>query len=172
MCAYRVLLAAVDEVGLDEVRGSCAQSSFDIQEASAPWRTYYSPTLAVVQSSPVITITTIGHRLNMATTKGKGTRYTTRLVVVFCLWKILLLTLAAFCPGPGYDTSTLILLDPSINRHKNFHKRSRTDRLILNLSRWDALYFVKAAERGKVHEQEWAFSWAYSKLLGFVGQCK
>jgi phosphatidylinositol glycan class V len=111
-------------------------------------------------------------RLNMAIMKGEGESCTRRLALVFLLWKTLLLTLAAFCPGPGYDTSALILLDPSANRHKNFSQLSWTDRLTLNLFRWDALYFVKAAERGKIHEQEWAFSWAYSKLLGFVAQCK
>lgn len=93
-------------------------------------------------------------------------------VVCFAAWKILLLALAAFCPGPGYDTSSLILVDPSTNRHNNFTNLSRLDRLTLNLFRWDALYTVKAAERGKLHEQEWAFSWAYSRVLGFVGQRK
>jgi phosphatidylinositol glycan class V len=92
--------------------------------------------------------------------------------VVFCIWKVILLILAAFCPGPGYDTSALILIDPSVDRHKNFSELSRHDRLTLNLFRWDAVYFVKAAERSKVHEQEWAFSLAYSKLLSFVGRCE
>ena len=101
---------------------------------------------------------------------GKG--HVRHLVLIFCLWKALLLTLAAFCPGPGYDTSALMLLDPSIKRHETFSKLSRHDRLTLNLFRWDSVYFVQAAERGKVHEQEWAFSWAYSWLLGIVGRCK
>ncbi|KAF1911206.1 GPI mannosyltransferase 2 [Ampelomyces quisqualis] len=92
------------------------------------------------------------------------------LVLVFVLWKVLLLTLAAFCPGPGYDTSALILMDPSVDRHESFLKSSRPDRLTLNLFRWDALYFVEGAQRGKTHEQEWAFSWAYSWLLGLGGQ--
>lgn len=94
------------------------------------------------------------------------------LVLVFFLWKALLLTLAAFCPGPGYDTSSLILIDPSVHRHESFPNSSRLHRLTLNLFRWDALYYVGGAQRGKIHEQEWAFSWAYSWLLGFVGQRK
>jgi phosphatidylinositol glycan class V len=94
------------------------------------------------------------------------------LVFIFFAWKILLLTLATFCPGPGYDTSALILVDPSVNRHKNFTHLPWPDRLTLKLFRWDALYFVKGAQRGKVHEQEWAFSWAYSWFLGIVGQRK
>jgi hypothetical protein len=95
-----------------------------------------------------------------------------QLVLIFCLWKALLLLLAAFCPGPGYDTSSLILIDTSVQRHNNFDNLSRYDRLALNLFHWDAVYFVKAAQRGQVHEQEWAFSGAYSHLLRLTGQCK
>jgi phosphatidylinositol glycan class V len=93
-----------------------------------------------------------------------------RLAVIFLIWKAVLFTLAAVCPGPGYDTSALILLDPSVARHENFADLTRHERLTLNLFRWDALYSVKAAERGKVHEQEWAFSWTYARLLSFAGR--
>jgi phosphatidylinositol glycan class V len=101
-----------------------------------------------------------------------GQGFVTRLVAVFCLWKVVLLALAAFCPGPGYDTSGLILLDSSVQRHDHFHLSTRSERFILNLLRWDALYFVKSAERGLIHEQAWAFSGAYSRLLGVTGQRK
>ncbi|KAH7092999.1 GPI mannosyltransferase 2 [Paraphoma chrysanthemicola] len=87
---------------------------------------------------------------------------------IFCLWKALLLFLAALSPGPGYDTSALILLDPSTKRRENFLTLSWLSRLGLNLLRWDALYFVKAAEHDKLFEQEWAFSWVYSRLIGGV----
>jgi phosphatidylinositol glycan class V len=169
------VVGAVDEVGLDEVR---VKLRAKFVRYSASECAVAEILFADASSRPIIARHHHHHHrppatgLNMATIKGKGKIYITRLVVIFCLWKILLLTLAAFCPGPGYDTSALILLDSSTNRHKNFHQRSRSDRLTLNLLRWDALYFVKAAERGKAHEQEWAFSWAYSKLLSFVGQCK
>ncbi|KAF2830604.1 GPI mannosyltransferase 2 [Ophiobolus disseminans] len=93
-----------------------------------------------------------------------------QLAVVFCIWKVLLLTLAAFCPGPGYDTSALILLDLSIERHTSFSQAPLHDRFTLNLFRWDSIYFAKAAKRYKVHEQEWAFSWAYSKFIRFIAQ--
>ncbi|KAI4642937.1 hypothetical protein J4E93_007006 [Alternaria ventricosa] len=93
-----------------------------------------------------------------------------QLVAIFCLWKLLLLSLAAFCPGSGYDTSGLILLDTSARRHVKLDVTSRYERFILNMLRWDALYFVKAAERGHVHEQAWAFSGAYSHLLRLTGQ--
>lgn len=94
------------------------------------------------------------------------------LLQIFCAWKLLLLVLATFCPGPGYDTSALILLDNSARRHDNFEQLSWTNQLVLNSFRWDAIYFVKAAERNKIHEQEWAFSWAYSHLLRVTAQCE
>ena len=96
----------------------------------------------------------------------------TQLVLVFFVWKALLFLLPAFCPGPGYDTSALVLTDASTNRHANIEFSSRFDRLVLNLFRWDALYFIRAAERGLVFEQEWAFSPAFSRLLSVTGQCE
>ncbi|KAH4006228.1 GPI mannosyltransferase 2 [Parastagonospora nodorum] len=103
----------------------------------------------------------------MATPNTERKSPSTQLVVIFLLWKTLLHVLATFCPGPGYDTSALILVEPSVKRHVNFSVASWSDRLALNLFRWDSLYFIKAAERGKYHEQEWAFSWAYSWLLDY-----
>lgn len=94
------------------------------------------------------------------------------LVLIFCAWKALLLLLSAFTPGPGYDTSGFVLYDSSIHRHDRFDTISRGDRLSINLLRWDAIYFVKAAERGHIFEQEWAFSWANSHLLRAVEQCE
>ncbi|KAF2188463.1 glycosyltransferase family 76 protein [Zopfia rhizophila CBS 207.26] len=88
-----------------------------------------------------------------------------RLVVLFVAWKTLLTVLAAFCPGPGYDTSALILSHPGPHRHVEFQSWLRIDRLTISLFRWDSLYFVKAAQRSYVHEQEWAFSWVYSGMV-------
>jgi phosphatidylinositol glycan class V len=124
---------------------------------------------ATVQSSRVNWAIPWRRLFSMETPEG-WKRDFQRLAWPFFLWKALLLTLAALCPGPGYDTSALIFIDPSLKRHKTFSNSSWGDRLILNLFRWDALYFIKAAVRGKVHEQEWAFSWAYSWLLSYVGQ--
>lgn len=75
-------------------------------------------------------------------------------------------------PGPGYDTSALILTDASTQRHTNLESSSTLVHLALNLFRWDALYFVKAAERGVVFEQEWAFSPVFSKLLSVTARCE
>ncbi|KAJ4984620.1 mannosyltransferase [Stagonosporopsis vannaccii] len=103
----------------------------------------------------------------MAVSKTSDRR---QLVMVFCAWKALLFMLTAFCPGPGYDTSALILIDSSADRHANVRSSSRFEHGVLNLFRWDALYFAKAAERGLVFEQEWAFSPAFSTLLSVTGR--
>ena len=93
-----------------------------------------------------------------------------QLVLVFSAWKALLFLLTAFCPGPGYDTSGLILAEASAARYANLESSNRFDRFALNLFRWDALYFVKAAERGVVFEQEWAFSPTFSRLISVTGR--
>lgn len=95
-----------------------------------------------------------------------------RLIVIFFAWKALLLAIAAVSPGPGYDTSGFILSGKDPRRHIDLTSQSLFDRLAINLFRWDSLYFVKAAQRGYVHEQEWAFSWTYSALLRTVATCE
>lgn len=95
-----------------------------------------------------------------------------KLTLIFCAWKALLLSLAAFCPGPGYDTSGLVVFNTTLQRHQGFDLLSRFNRLTLNLFRWDAFYFVKSAERGYVFEQEWAFSGTYSDFLRAMVHCK
>lgn len=91
-----------------------------------------------------------------------------RLIPIFVAWKFVLLVLAAFSPGPGYDTSGLILLGDSEHRLGQIQSPSLVDRLALSHLRWDALYFVKAAQRGYLYEQEWAFSKAYSLILDTI----
>ncbi|KAF2690189.1 glycosyltransferase family 76 protein, partial [Lentithecium fluviatile CBS 122367] len=93
------------------------------------------------------------------------------LIVLFLAWKCLLLVIAACSPGPGYDTSALILSDSSPHRHIHFVNWPWINRLALNLFRWDALYFVKSARQGYVYEQEWAFSRVYSATLESFVKC-
>ncbi|KAF2261594.1 GPI mannosyltransferas-like protein 2 [Lojkania enalia] len=90
------------------------------------------------------------------------------LAAIFLAWKAVLFLLAALCPGPGYDTSAHILFSQSQHRATEFQALSPPNRLILNLFRWDALYFVNVAQRGYVYEQEWAFSWAYTRILNIA----
>lgn len=71
------------------------------------------------------------------------------LTALFVVWKTLLFLVIANCPGPGYDTSTTLLTEADESAH------------ILKFVRWDAIYFVRAAQRGYLFEQEWAFSYGY-----------
>jgi phosphatidylinositol glycan class V len=95
-----------------------------------------------------------------------------QLVALFVAWKCLLFVIASYSPGPGYDTSSLILSNPSRHRHTELAGWSWADRIAINHFRWDSLYFVKTAQRGYVHEQEWAFSWVYSAVVRTAVKCE
>ncbi|PPJ50252.1 hypothetical protein CBER1_04871 [Cercospora berteroae] len=77
----------------------------------------------------------------------------TQLITCFCLWKLLVVLIAAASPGPGYDTSTQLLLRPNANAVDPW-----LDHLATKLTRWDGLYFASASANGQVFEQQWAFS--------------
>ena len=87
------------------------------------------------------------------------------LVIAFAAWKTLLLLIAICSPGPGYDTSTTL----NISSHGLEAKQlpSLLNHLIIKLTRWDAIYLVKAANRGHIFEQEWAW-WGFSKLISLT----
>jgi hypothetical protein len=96
------------------------------------------------------------------------------LTLYFVAWKLLLLLVVFCAPGPGYDTSTTLLgLEPvptnTSNDNGNVGRsepRAILPLLLQKLVRWDAIYFVKIAERGYLFEQEWAFG--YGRVLGIV----
>lgn len=86
------------------------------------------------------------------------------LIALLVIWKALLLLIACCSPGQGYDTSTSLIL-PS-----HGSADARVLPLLLRyptskLTRWDAIYFVKTANRGYLFEQEWAFGWGFSQLI-------
>lgn len=85
------------------------------------------------------------------------------LTLAFWLWKALLFIVITACPGPGYDTSTTLIPREDVNAVS----QSQADSFPLSLkfARWDAIYFLHAAEQGYVFEQEWAFG--YPRFLGF-----
>ncbi|KAB8299862.1 hypothetical protein EYC80_000108 [Monilinia laxa] len=96
------------------------------------------------------------------------------LILSFAVWKVSLLLIAASSPGPGYDTSTSLLLSSlhSIGRKLP----SAVQYLIGKLVRWDAIYFIRVSNRGYLYEQEWAFGWGFSRMiksstmgLGYIG---
>lgn len=81
-----------------------------------------------------------------------------RILVLFFSWKFILISLALLTPSPSYDTSTSLILQAG-------SKWALVERLCEKLTRWDAIYFVKAAERGYVNEQEWAFGWGFVQVV-------
>lgn len=89
-----------------------------------------------------------------------------RILLVFSAWKLVLLGLALLTPSPPYDTSTSLILGSS----QTGSGWSLLVRLCKKLTRWDAIYFVKVAERGYVNEQEWAFGWGFVKAVSGVEQ--
>ena len=87
------------------------------------------------------------------------------LVIFFTAWKILLLAIAASSPGPGYDTSASLNL-PS-HGSEDGRLPSALNFMVDKLTRWDAIYFVKVANRGYLFEQEWAFGWGFTRMISF-----
>ncbi|KAK3709733.1 ER membrane glycoprotein subunit of the GPI transamidase complex-like protein [Vermiconidia calcicola] len=97
---------------------------------------------------------------------GRGLR---DLITIFLGWKLLLLAIACASPGPGYDTSTQILLDQHASGDETWLARL-LERVILRLTRWDGIYFASASTHGHVNEQEWAFSWVLAKVTSGVAR--
>lgn len=100
-----------------------------------------------------------------------GRNPTVFLLLVFVLWKALLISLAVLSPGLGYDTSAGIILGQTVHQNSQLQPQSLPDRIALTHLRWDAFYFAGAAQRGYVYEQEWAFSRTYSFLMAAVKDC-
>lgn len=107
------------------------------------------------------------------------------LLLCFAAWKSLLLFIALFSPGRGYDTSTSLVLAPQPGHHHGLSGHPETtDRdhigplplslyhVANKLTRWDAIYFTQVATRGYRFEQEWAFGWGFTRLIAFVTSCK
>ncbi|KAM3075509.1 ER membrane glycoprotein subunit of the GPI transamidase complex-like protein [Clarireedia jacksonii] len=88
------------------------------------------------------------------------------LSIAFVCWKTVLLLIAACSPGPGYDTSTNLLL--SSLEYQGIDLPSTARYLISKLVRWDGIYFIQLSERGYLYEQEWAFGWGFTRLIHFI----
>ncbi|KAJ4393354.1 ER membrane glycoprotein subunit of the GPI transamidase complex-like protein [Gnomoniopsis smithogilvyi] len=86
------------------------------------------------------------------------------LTVTFVAWKILLLAIAAGSQvGPLYDTSSsLLTFDPEHGAQTSIRN------LVTRLCSWDAIYFIKNAQRGYLFEQEWAFGSALPTCISLV----
>ncbi|RJE25290.1 hypothetical protein PHISCL_02379 [Aspergillus sclerotialis] len=92
------------------------------------------------------------------------------LTIAFWIWKAIVFLAAVACPGPGYDTSTTLLPDPTTGTLDVTPGIKRADSLSVPLRfvRWDSIYYVDIAENGYVFEQEWAFGYGYTKVLRFL----
>ena len=92
------------------------------------------------------------------------------LVLSFITWKLILLSIALISPGPGYDTST-VLLHTELNLAQARPGSGWEPALrIRSLVRWDAIYFTQLARRGYIWEQEWAFGWGFSSLVAVTSK--
>jgi len=97
------------------------------------------------------------------------------IALLFAFWKALLLLVVAASPGPGYDTSTdLLLRDPrlvpsdpaGVCASQSLVQRALAH-VLPRLTRWDAVYFLEIAQRGYRFEQEWAFGWGFTRIVSF-----
>ena len=94
------------------------------------------------------------------------------LTLVFLLARAAYFLLALLTPSPAYDSSTSLILPPrdgQANDGDSVWWRLLTA-LSERLTRWDAIYFVKIAERGYANEQEWAFGYGMTALMGVAGR--
>ena len=97
------------------------------------------------------------------------------LVLLFAIWKAILLAVLLCSPGPGYDTSTTLLDLGSPLSTAQTDIRPSSPILtpsLLKLVRWDAIYFSQLSHRGHVFEQEWAFGVGLSGAVSFISTCK
>ncbi|EED24390.1 DUF409 domain protein [Talaromyces stipitatus ATCC 10500] len=90
------------------------------------------------------------------------------LLVLFLAWKAILFPIIANCPGLGYDTSTNLLASAVAPSLPTWFSVQASSSGIWNFVRWDAIYFVRVAERGYLYEQEWAWGYGYTRLLSFL----
>lgn len=94
-----------------------------------------------------------------------------RLTGFYAAWKLLLLVVVATSPGPGYDTSTAITIYEHSVKQESVNPITE---LIQRLTRWDGIYFATNSALGYTYEQQWAFSWAATRLSYLLanGECR
>lgn len=91
------------------------------------------------------------------------------IALAFFAWKALLGIVVSSSPGIGYDTSSSLLEDFGTSLELT-ETASTLHHVSTKLVRWDAIYFTQAALRGYVFEQEWAFSYTFSKIVAIISE--
>ncbi|KAI1118189.1 GPI mannosyltransferase 2 [Nemania sp. NC0429] len=87
------------------------------------------------------------------------------LTYIFLAWKAFLLAIALGSGvSPAYDTSSTLL-----STHRATFYESAFD-LATRLTRWDAIYFIRASQRGYLFEQEWAFASGLPTVISFLAK--
>lgn len=87
------------------------------------------------------------------------------LTCIFLAWKAFLLAIAVGSGvSPAYDTSSTLL-----SAHRATFHESAFD-LATRLTRWDAIYFIRASQRGYLFEQEWAFASGLPTVISFLAK--
>ncbi|CAK7202699.1 ER membrane glycoprotein subunit of the GPI transamidase complex-like protein [Sporothrix eucalyptigena] len=94
------------------------------------------------------------------------------LAVVFGVWKAFLLGIAAIAAlaGPAYDTSGDLLDTAASTATANASAGHAipSGGIVSRFTSWDAIYYVQAARRGHLYEQEWAFGAALPTVVSFL----
>ena len=106
----------------------------------------------------------------MQSNKLSSSRCLVTITATFIAWKTTLLLVASSSPGIGYDTSSSLLEDflaPAELTVTPF----TLQHFLTKFVRWDAIYFTQIAARQYVFEQEWAFSFAFSKVVCSISRC-
>lgn len=103
----------------------------------------------------------------MESVDASRSRHLALIALAFAAWKALLALIAYGSPGIGYDTSSSLLEDFETSLELT-ETPSTLHYFFTKLIRWDAIYFAQIAARSYVFEQEWAFSYAFSKIISTV----
>ncbi|CAK7211173.1 ER membrane glycoprotein subunit of the GPI transamidase complex-like protein [Sporothrix curviconia] len=94
------------------------------------------------------------------------------LAAMFGIWKAFLLGIAALATlaGPAYDTSGDLLEAITANASANTLPGHAipSGGIVSRFVSWDAIYYVQAARRGHIYEQEWAFGAALPAVVSFI----
>jgi phosphatidylinositol glycan class V len=105
----------------------------------------------------------------MKTADASRSRHLILITLTFIAWKAVLGLVVYSSPGIGYDTSSSLLED-SWTPLKLTETPPTLHYISTKLVRWDAIYFIQAAVRDYVFEQEWAFSYTFSKIVAIISE--